>query len=110
MTSKHTPNERSQIAMRQIRKRRRAQGWSNAELARRLDEAGMPIGQSTLRNSDTGRRRDMTVDELYAFAEVLGTTPMALVETELCDTCQGTPPPGFECRTCGVIGSPQETR
>jgi transcriptional regulator with XRE-family HTH domain len=109
VSAKHTPNPRSRNVMQRIRKLRQARGWSGTELADRMARIGMPIAATTLRSYETGRRRDVTTDELFAFAEVFGTTPQALVEPVACDTCHGAPPKGFECRACGAIsGDTQE--
>lgn len=110
MTAKRTPNPLSLNAMRRVRKMRRDRGWTNDEFARRLAEQGVPITPDMLYSYDIERRKDLTVDVLFAFAEVLGTTAQALVGPATCDTCQGAPPPGFECRACGAIsGDPGGT-
>lgn len=46
-------------------------------------------------------KRRVTVDELVAFAKVFGVEPASMLTAPECDTCNGAPPVGFTCQTCG---------
>lgn len=52
---------------------REARGWSTAELARRVTEAGCSMSQSAIWRIENGEpRRKISVDELIAFSKVFG--------------------------------------
>lgn len=71
-------------------------------LSRRMDEEGQPIPVLGLRRMERGERR-VDVDELAAFAKVLGTTTDALLQPPSeCGTCYGLPMSGFTCNECGT--------
>lgn len=54
-----------------VRIEREARGWSTAELARRVTDAGCPISQSAIWRIENGEpRRKISVDELIAFSKV----------------------------------------
>jgi transcriptional regulator with XRE-family HTH domain len=59
---------------------RKDRGWSQAELARRLAEAGAEeLDRGVLANLETGRRQSVSVDELLVLALVLDTAPVHLL-------------------------------
>ena len=94
------------IVMRNVREARRARRWSAADLAAKVRATGCPLDRSILANMETGRRRDVSVDQLWAFAEVLETTPEYLATNvgPACARCQDAPPAGFSCLACGKPG------
>lgn len=53
-------------------------GWSNSELARRLEQAECPIALSALYKLEKGERK-LTVDEVFGFARVFDRSPVDLV-------------------------------
>lgn len=56
-----------------IRFERELRGWSTAELARHVTDAGCPISQSAVWRIESGEpRRKISVDELVAFSKVFG--------------------------------------
>lgn len=55
-----------------VRVLRRARGWSVQQLADKLTAAGTPVQRQALTKLENGRRRKVSVDELYAFARVFG--------------------------------------
>jgi hypothetical protein len=71
---------------------------------------GTPIPRAVLANLEAGRRADVTVDELYAFAAVLETSADYLATSvgPSCNRCQDTPPAGFSCMACGRKGEVTE--
>jgi transcriptional regulator with XRE-family HTH domain len=74
-----TPETVSDIVAGRIRELRQRWGWSAAELAEHCAEWGHPqLTASVIANIESGRRdksgrrrRDVTVDEAFAFARVL---------------------------------------
>jgi transcriptional regulator with XRE-family HTH domain len=61
------------MVARRIAYERKRRGWSNAELARRMAEAGCPINQSAIQKIEHGNpRRTISLDEAHALAEVFG--------------------------------------
>ncbi len=76
----------SSAVAERIREARRRRGWSASELADQCSQAGFPITKAVLANIESGRpnpdgtrRRDVTVDELLAFAAVLDVAPVYLM-------------------------------
>lgn len=86
--------------VRRLRRERRLTVERLAELI--TEQKGRSLPASGLTRLEHGQRR-IDVDDLVALAAVLGVTPAQLLDppTE-CAACQGTPPPGFACRTCGA--------
>lgn len=60
------------------RRAREARGWSQAELGRRMTEAGAPMTQTAVARLEGGGR-GVLVDELLALARVLDVPPVALL-------------------------------
>ncbi len=104
---------RSDIVANGIRTLRRSRGWSRDHLAERCARLGYPaLTAPALANIETGRRdargrrrRDVTVDELFVFAEAFGTPVDALLTEAACERCCGSPPTGFACLSCGANSS-----
>lgn len=85
---------------------RKARRISQSELVEQLQQAGSGINRSILANLETGRRAVISVDELAAFAAVLGLDAWSLTgEAPYCAKCNGEPPAGFICATCGEGGA-----
>jgi transcriptional regulator with XRE-family HTH domain len=106
-----------QIA-RKIRAARRGLGWSREQLAERCHAKGYPrLTHAALVNIETGRRRadgsrrrEITVDELCAIADVFGCALARLLEPPTdCRVCHGTPPLGFACTECGTTTKETDT-
>ena len=62
-----------------VRWHRQEAGMTQAELAEQMAEQGLPWHTSTVSKTESGVR-EITVRELTALAEVLGTTPADLLE------------------------------
>jgi transcriptional regulator with XRE-family HTH domain len=61
------------MVARRIAYERKRRGWSNAELARRMTDAGCPINQSAIQKIEHGTpRRTISLDEAHALVEVFG--------------------------------------
>lgn len=105
-----TPAEMDHVIAAAIRKHRRARGLSVRQLADECERLGAPqLTVSSLGNIERGQDPDakrsprrVGVAELAVLAAALHVAPIALAPfLTLCLTCQGTPPNGFACRTCG---------
>jgi transcriptional regulator with XRE-family HTH domain len=78
------------VVARRVREIRRRREWSAARLAEECAKLGFPqLTEPVINNIESGRRdehgrrrRDVTVDELDAFARVLGVPPTELLELE----------------------------
>jgi transcriptional regulator with XRE-family HTH domain len=71
---------RSEIFADHVRRLRDDRGWSQAELGRRLGEAGHPLRQSRVAAIEASG--SVTIDQAGAFAEVLGVPIEALLYEE----------------------------
>lgn len=111
-SSKHL----SEHVARNVRRLRRARRWTSSDLASRMADVGCPLTQPMVANIETGRpdaagrrRRDVSADELFAFARVFGVPVEDLVaETPQCGRCAGSPPAGFACTQCGAVGADRD--
>lgn len=54
---------------------RRERGWSAQHLADRCTELGYTLPRSTVANIESGRKRDIPVQEVVVFAAALGVAP-----------------------------------
>ena len=80
----------SDVVARHVREARRQREWSGARLAEECAKLGFPqITAEVIGNIERGRRdehgrrrRDVSVDELDAFARVLGVPPAELLGLE----------------------------
>jgi transcriptional regulator with XRE-family HTH domain len=70
--------EPTAVVAARVREVRDRKGWSQAELARRMTEAGSPMTQTAVARLEGGGRR-VLVDELLALARVLDVPPVSLV-------------------------------
>ena|SRR5687767_9563166 len=108
MSAKKTPSALSAQLIANARRLRKMRGWSAEELARRLTEAGCPTSGNTISNRERkGRTTNVTVDELFALADVFNrpVTDLVLKEAQ-CGHCAGNPPTGFTCHLCGTAAVP----
>lgn len=97
-----TPKEAAMEAIARVRARRKSLGMSAETLAQTCTEQGYPLTRSTLANLETGRRDDIGLGELVAFAKALRTTVAELISEPQCEHCEGMPAAGFRCLHCGV--------
>jgi transcriptional regulator with XRE-family HTH domain len=62
-------------AARRVAWERSRRGWSTAELARRMTDAGVPVNQSSIYKIENGEpRRTISLDEAHALAGIFGLT------------------------------------
>lgn len=67
------PTSREEALAARIREEREHRGWSLAEVARRMTEAGCPMDRSAVFRVEQGKpRRRITVDEAWTFGYVFG--------------------------------------
>lgn len=85
---------------RNIKRLRRIRGWTAADLAREVTASGVPWIRQVVSCVENGRRR-ITVDELAALGAAFGVEPWSLTGTPRCRACNGAPPAGYACLTCG---------
>lgn len=98
-----TPGALTATVVANMRRLRKARGWSAQRLTEAVTAAGIAWDRSIVANLENGRRSTVSVDELAALARVLDVEPpWSLTETPICATCAGTPPTGFTCRSCGA--------
>jgi transcriptional regulator with XRE-family HTH domain len=90
MTEKAPSETPSDVVARRVKELRRQRDWSAARLAEECAKLGFPqLTESVIANIESGRRdesgrrrRDVTVNELDAFARTLGAAPADLLELE----------------------------
>jgi transcriptional regulator with XRE-family HTH domain len=68
----------SGVVGRQVKAAREQLHLSQADLAKRLDELGLPAHQATVARLETGGRR-ISVDDVLALAAALGVSPLYLL-------------------------------
>lgn len=93
---------------RNVRRLRRAKGWQQDEAASRMTAlTGVKWTNGTWgsaeRAPETGRTKSWTANEIAALAELFGVAigELFIPTEEVCRACQGNPPAGFTCNTCG---------
>lgn len=83
-----------------MRALRKARGWSAQDLSHRLAEVGRETSRGIIASAETGRIEGCPVSLLYALAAVFE-VPVETLTDPSCAHCQGNPPAGFACTTCG---------
>lgn len=89
----------SAIVGANIRALRQRNGWTQAQLGALM---GWPTNATVCAAEGRrgGRQRGFSTDELSRLAEIFNVPPWRL--TTRCANCQGNPPTGFACLTCGA--------
>ncbi|MFC9089974.1 helix-turn-helix domain-containing protein [Nocardiopsis dassonvillei] len=79
MSQNHeTPKSPTEVIAQRVKEVRRKRGLSAAALAAKMTEAGVPWDRGILANLENGRRRNVSVTELFALAYVLDVSPLHL--------------------------------
>jgi hypothetical protein len=99
----HHPTAVTDIAVANIRALRQERGWTTTDVGTHMADIGFPISRGYLTNRENKHTKSsMGVDELVAFATILGVTPQSLlIEPSACLHCGGLPPGGYTCNACG---------
>lgn len=89
-----------------MRRLRNERGWSVAQLAEKITQAGVPISSGALTKCETAGRQ-LTLLEALAVARLFAMTVEELAAETPCSVCVGSPPAGFTCNDCGRTGGPR---
>lgn len=101
---------RGTAVLTKIRMLRGRRGLSLRALADETAKTGRRLSPDAINKIELGVRR-VDIDDLFALAEALGTTPAQLLEPpEECSACHGQPPAGFACLACGATSISPEAR
>lgn len=99
------PGPTTETVRRNIRRLRRARDLTLVQLGQRLADAGRPMLDTVVSKVERGERR-IDVDDLAAFAAVLGVTAAQLLEPDgVCSVCHSAPKPMTACLACGAEGA-----
>lgn len=93
------PKEQAVIVGRNIRALRQGRGWSQARLGELM---GWPAASTVCaaEGRRDGRQRGFSTGEVEQLAAIFGVPACRL--TTRCASCDGNPPAGFACLTCGA--------
>lgn len=69
----------SAVAAGNVRAWREEQGWSQTRLAEAVQALGVSMNRSIVANIESGRRDQITLEELAGFAQALNVSPLALL-------------------------------
>jgi transcriptional regulator with XRE-family HTH domain len=98
-------NGASQAVIRRVKHLRERKGYSSYDLARRIGAAGLTITAQGITLQERGATLTVTVDYVVAAAKALEVSVTWLLGLEVCERCQGSPPPGFICVVCEAEGA-----
>lgn len=104
------PTDAARVMSANVRRLRRARGWTQVEAAQRFAEIHgehwSNASWSQAEQSGGSRQRAWSVDELVSMARLFR-VPVAdlLPEAPACAQCKGAPPAGFTCNSCGTGGA-----
>lgn len=91
----------SAIAER-VRAIRMDKGVSALELSTRMTNLGYPTSRVSVAQTETGYRKEISADWIWAAAQALGVSLKLLYQGPDCQVCSDAPPPGFSCNYCGT--------
>jgi transcriptional regulator with XRE-family HTH domain len=93
------PEARAAVVGANIRVLRQRNGWTQARLGELMGwRSSSTVCAAEGRRS--GRQRGFTQDEVQRLAGIFGIRPWQL--TTRCANCDGHPPRGFTCESCGA--------
>lgn len=85
---------------RNVRLYRQRRRWTLDQLAERLQPYGVGVSASMLAAWEANKRASISVDRLYALADVFRVAVEEMVEPERCPACNDRPPSVGVCPTC----------
>jgi transcriptional regulator with XRE-family HTH domain len=94
-------DELTSATVSNVRALRLARGWTAAQLAERMADAGIPWTRLVVTKLENRQRDVLGIHELAALGAIFGVEPWSLAAPPSCSTCLGAPPDGFRCLTCG---------
>jgi hypothetical protein len=97
------PKAQAAVVGANIRVLRQRNGWTQAKLGQLMGWRS----NSTVCAAEGqrgGQQRGFTPGEVQQLADIFSLTPWQL--TTRCANCDGHPPPGYTCQTCGSPGQP----
>ena len=87
---------------KRMRVERARRGMSQEQLSRALANAGLAMPRTQLAELELGRKREASVDLLWALSRVFVVPAAELLGLPRCAACSGQPPVGFSCNACGA--------
>ena len=96
------PRAQAEVVGANIRVLRQRHGWTQAKLGALMGWRS----NSTVCAAEGhrgGRQRGFTPDEVQRLASIFSLEPWQL--TTRCASCDGHPPPGLSCESCGASGT-----
>jgi transcriptional regulator with XRE-family HTH domain len=69
----------AEVVASRVVEARKSRGWKQTDLAQELARLGYPKSRSTITKLEGGQYRNVTVDDLFAFAAALGVAPVHLL-------------------------------
>lgn len=79
MTQQPDPTRPTDVVASRVREVRKKRGWSAQRLAEELGRAGLKWDRSIVANLESGRRANVSVEELLTLAYVLDVAPVHLL-------------------------------
>ena len=93
------PRSQAKVVGANIRVLRQRNGWTQAELGAHMGWQSSSTECAAEGHRD-GRQRGFTPDEVQRLASIFSREPWQL--TTRCANCDGHPPRGFTCESCGA--------
>jgi transcriptional regulator with XRE-family HTH domain len=93
------PREQAAVVGANIRALRQGKGWSQAQVGQLMGWTSSSTVCAAEGHRE-GRQRRFTTEEVQRLARIFGVKAWQL--TTRCANCEGHPPTGFACLTCGA--------
>lgn len=88
-----------------VRKLRQDRGLSTRQLAELMTASGYPTKRATLAAAETGLRKEVSIDWIWAVSQALNVSLKVIVQGPDCSGCMDDPPAGFSCNSCGRVSA-----
>lgn len=98
-----TPGTRpvSAAVIARVRRLRKDRRISAQQLADRMNQLGYTTSRGGIARAETGDRREISVDWLFAACNALGVPMTSVLYGPNCTVCHDVPPHGYSCNACG---------